>query len=347
MVGPIINDLRRPPRRATRPRKQLVLPAMRLAQFYDAVGSAAFGTEWTNGTRPLRPSTTRTDLTVSEEQAGLVADDLSFALQSRTIRAALLLDLPPMVARVALALSRNGAQGKILNIDLEGPDTEQPDSDDLLDGELIDDDEVTFTAAHEPMALRHLTRYVIDSEFWDSAWREAMDWNQSQLHVPVQFIRAVRVSSGASKKEVSYSLITYRPDLRYGPDQLLHAPVVVLGADGALSAMFSLGNVPPAEVNARYLSFRNRLIDEVVAAAWRWLAMNGGPDKPVRIGELVAAMALYLELQGIDGEANKLGDKGLEAIARQILNERSSGNCSGMALKNTRSVKPFKSASKP
>jgi hypothetical protein len=59
---------------------------MRLAHFFDEVAQAAFGTEWTSGTRPSKPSTTRTALTASEERAALVLDDLSFALQSGRIQ---------------------------------------------------------------------------------------------------------------------------------------------------------------------------------------------------------------------------------------------------------------------
>jgi hypothetical protein len=233
----------------------------------------------------------------------------------------------------------------LLPAGLEQAPTEEPDPEDVLSG--ITDEEETLTAADQPKALRHLTRYLIDAEFWDTGWQESMDWQHSQLHVPVQFIRAVAASSGASTRDRYHSLMSYRPDLGYALDQLLQAPVVVLHAERGLRGMFSLADVGPAEINARYLSFRNRLLDEVVAAAWRWLAIHRGRDEPVRPGELVAALASYLDMQGIDGDANKLGDKGLEAIARQILNERRSGNCSNMALKNTRSVKPFRSPSMP
>lgn len=204
----------------------------------------------------------------------------------------------------------------------------------------IEDDEAPCD--DEPVANRH---YPLTVASWEEYWPASFtNWSSSERRVAVRHILVSDERPYRLRSKARGPLQSLRPDLSYGPNQTLEAPVVVLRADLALRTLLPLGLLPEAAQSERFRSFRNRLIDELVAAAWRAIAVHGGASRNVRPRAIMEYMHDYLEAQGVDADANGLSDKTLEAVARKIAYQCSERNTTGRVLLNSTPSKPPRSS---
>lgn len=101
-------------------------------------------------------------------------------------------------------------------------------------------------------------------------------------------------------------------------DVSLSGRVVVLNPTSTIDGMSSCGGLWKAKQEKRCASNRDRVHEEVIAAAWRRMALSKSPDEEVVTWAFVAAMQAYLDAQGFEPDASGFDQTTLEAIARNI-----------------------------
>ena len=199
-----------------------------------------------------------------------------------------------------------------------------------------EDDEVAFDDDED--VHRH---YPIAARAWDFYWPASVtSWTTSQMRVRAEHVQVAEGRAHRPGARILGSLRTLRPDLRDPAHEVLHTPVVILRAEGALRALLPLTSLPDLAQAERFRTFQNRLLDELVAAAWRAIALHAPFGEPLQPRVVLRYLNHYLDAQSIDGDANRISDQTLEVVARKIVqqwNKRSTASC---VLLNSSPLKP-------
>lgn len=318
-------------RRGPRPMKRLTTPSVPLGQFVHLVGRAAYADDWADTSLPVRLPADRRIRNDADRRIQLVIDDISTALRDETIQASYQIGLPrPKIGSVIT--SKPTAEQDINSeqpVDLPEEDDEAPEE---LPWEPSTDKISIFDVPEEH--VRGIT-YDITPSFWETDWQAALNWQTSSMPIPYGYIEARVLLHQAKQREIIIPLAIFRPDLKHGDNVLVGSIVTIEDGDVAIANMFKIDQLPDSRNIDRYLSFRNRLMDEVVAAAWRWLAINRSQSFKVENKELVHEIREYLSKQNIEPEIYKLSDSTIANLARQILNERESCISSDIVFKNS------------
>jgi hypothetical protein len=212
----------------------------------------------------------------------LVQQQLQLAIQDRTIQTALLLS--------------DNIINTISDISLRGDD---PDTE--LGGSL------------KP--------YVLSPTLWGDDWfKKVVEWSTSQASFDFEIAEPVVVSP--QNEIVTNDTVRSR---RMGQANTrviqVKGPIVVLAADAAIGNMLRIPDLATPKEIQRFILFKNRVLDEVVLAAWRALAIaRPDPDK-LRARHVIDIMKNYMHAQGIEGEKVAISDDTLRPIASKIVTQ--------------------------
>lgn len=272
------------------------------------VGNQAYGEGW------VEPHVIEAGLRAGNRtnadhcRALAVAEDLRLAGASGVIQTAVVIEIPPRPL-------------------VKVPKTETVDL-------LADDDDEEDPV---PVGPRH---YRLLKGFWDKDWQTRMqDWRASLFAVPLRDLgNSVGNPFGRIVPDAR-SLLSSRPDLHGSNAFPITGRIEILQAEKAIRGIHKLGSLPDKFWRDRSRTYPNRLVDEVVLAAWRRLAIENYPKDKLSTSLIRQLMLNYLDMHSIDGDKNGLSDQTLDAIARKILNQSRSRDFSSVALMNSTAVK--------
>jgi hypothetical protein len=311
MPRPTSKRSRASPKAALVPRKYAPL-----AEFFERVGAAAYGVEW--------PVNSLQALSLAAQDPPVIGSDAELALTvvNQVLEA---LRLGKVHAAVPLAVQRQPL----------------PSENSLLDDE--DDDGTVNTRV-----------FQVAPAFWAEPLEISnLDWKASQTAVQTKYLREMprraahpmrlHGRSGVSVPAAKISA-TVRPSVAelYGlPERISSAPLWILRPDAALRAMYRHGELPDEAWFARYKVYRKNTMLEVIAAAWRYLAVRRVEPRHGVIVQVVAAMKAYLETQGVNvdfGEGPSAAV--LQEIATRVVKQWKEENLSASVLVSTNPRRP-------
>ena len=289
------------------PHAALIESPLSLCSFCGMVGRAAYGSAWRDD--DLSSLVLRLDHRPSDDptlRRWFVAEQVLLALQTDVIRAGLRRE-PTGDAVLGRAVSEAGertARPPFFS-DLNAPCDEIEDLDPLDDPSIC----------------------LVHRDYWrDPLHLITVNVHLSYCNIPARYIHSLgpdraytplRDRDGAGATAEDYA-----------------GPVFIVRPLRALRFMFSYQQVPEPEWFGRYRSFRNRLVDEVVAAAWRYIAISQLKDRHGCNEQIMTAMRAYLREQGLT-QAAGLSDKLLGVLTGKIVRQWRAGDPNSLVLLNS------------
>ncbi|WP_157959720.1 hypothetical protein [Devosia submarina] len=181
-------------------------------------------------------------------------------------------------------------------IRLELPSVEDADltwqapnpSKDVKDDDLDDDDV-------EPIGGPVDGLFIVEASYWQEH-RDTQPLKTGLADVPASYLTALLKSLG-SRSNVR-TLNQLRPDL----SDLQGLPLRVLDANASLDAIFPLVELTEPKRRFPAIIYRRRLLYELQAAAWRYLAIAQPKDQHGVVTDVFNALVAYIDAMGIDEE---------------------------------------------
>lgn len=251
---------------------------MRLAEFFESAGSVMFE-NWRAQSTPNVATKEQTD---SER---LVKSAIIEALSDGSLLAITFLAL---IAPVAQALT-------------EGHEPKSSDENSREESRIK-----RRVSPNEPLTYGPTGPFYIDSCYWSEFGDQMIDWKLSQGCFPADHIL---VANG-------HALPDARPDI---PKGTFYQDVIVTISDSeqSISAMYKIPPLP-AEIDFdRYFRFKNRVNDEIVAIAWKYLALACHPRGSKPHKEIGAIIDIYLQKHNLPEMKDRSRANMITSIIRQ------------------------------
>ncbi|MBB2962524.1 hypothetical protein [Methylobacterium sp. R2-1] len=300
------------------PAAALVKVPLSLRGFCDMVGQAAFAAWQDSDVTSLslrldqRPSDTPT------VRRWFVAEQVLLALQTGVIRAGIRLgrESAPLIVRRREGIIEDPASGRRYFRDLND-EGDRPE-----DLEPLDDPGIQ----------------IIHRHYWcDPANLVATNIHLSYCEVPLPFIHQL------SARGIYEPIIDTDPP-NQGSSKFC-GEVFIIDALRALRLMYSYKPVPDKQWFERYRQYQSRILDEVVAAAWRYIAVSDLKDERGRNEHIMRAMRQYLTSQGLT-QAGGVSEKVLEVLARKIVRQWRAEETTTLVLLNSTPSQPERARKK-
>lgn len=191
------------------------------------------------------------------------------------------------------------------------------------DEDLFGDDEPWFEEEPEPKFLTGRTKersetepgfYKIDKQFWhcdDTSTN--IDWTTSLVNVPVRFIIV-------NKRETQEAR-TKRAGMRYISNGILY----FRNPDAVISRLTAVPPAPSRVLLDRYTSTQTYFWAELIAATWRFIAIEGpNPEHGVGV-RLVEHLRHYGELNGLWEPDREPAQSMMNTVVSQIIRQWEAG----------------------